>query len=101
MICQQSNSCCVSSSSIRPIPSNEEACIDYLVNLLRKAGIEPILLSNVAGRPNLVARLKGAGQMPPLLLYGHVDVVPALESSWQHPPFAGGIAHGYVWGYKN
>ncbi|MDR3207340.1 MAG: M20/M25/M40 family metallo-hydrolase [Oscillospiraceae bacterium] len=33
----------------------------------------------------------------PLLFCAHIDVVPA-EEGWQHPPFAGDIADGYVWG---
>jgi carboxypeptidase PM20D1 len=37
----------------------------------------------------------------PVLLMAHQDVVPvdpATASNWQHPPFAGGIADGHVWG---
>jgi acetylornithine deacetylase/succinyl-diaminopimelate desuccinylase-like protein len=48
-------------------------------------------------RPNLVARLAGRGTVAPLLLQGHVDVVPAV-GEWRHPPFAGEVADGYVWG---
>lgn len=33
----------------------------------------------------------------PLLLLGHLDVVPA-EAGWRHPPFAGRISDGAVWG---
>ena len=38
---------------------------------------------------------------PPFLLMSHVDVVPVerdSEASWTHPPFAGHVADGYVWG---
>lgn len=37
----------------------------------------------------------------PILLTAHYDVVPVVagsESDWQHPPFAGVVADGYVWG---
>lgn len=37
----------------------------------------------------------------PYLLLAHQDVVPveaASEAKWTHPPFAGEIADGYVWG---
>lgn len=35
----------------------------------------------------------------PLLLLGHTDVVPAPDAdAWTHPPFAGTVADGYVWG---
>lgn len=34
----------------------------------------------------------------PLLLMGHQDVVPAEPEGWTHPPFAGMIADGKLWG---
>jgi len=34
----------------------------------------------------------------PLLLMGHLDVVPADSARWSYPPFSGAIAAGYVWG---
>jgi carboxypeptidase PM20D1 len=39
--------------------------------------------------------------LEPLVLLAHQDVVPVepgTESSWQHPPFSGALADGYVWG---
>ena len=39
--------------------------------------------------------------LKPIMLTSHLDVVPADESpegGWTHPPFAGEIADGYVWG---
>ena len=44
------------------------------------------------------AHLKGRDEAPPLLLYGHVDVVPTANQIWTHPPFEGKIIDGYVWG---
>lgn len=35
---------------------------------------------------------------PALLLASHIDVVPADDADWTHPPFAGVIADGWVWG---
>jgi carboxypeptidase PM20D1 len=38
---------------------------------------------------------------PAILLTGHLDVVPVdsgSEGRWTHPPFAGVIADGFVWG---
>ncbi len=37
-------------------------------------------------------------QLEPVLLMAHMDVVPADEERWQHPPFSGLIADGFVWG---
>src|SRR5690606_2294751 len=39
--------------------------------------------------------------LDPVLLMSHIDVVPiapGTEDQWEHPPFAGVIADGYVWG---
>ena len=78
-------------------PGNEAACIDWIRGLLAEAGIESELHERTPGRPNLVARLRGDGSVPGLLLYGHVDVVPA-GGGWTHPPFGGEVADGFVWG---
>lgn len=40
-------------------------------------------------------------ELKPILLLAHMDVVPAdAEDSprWRHPPFAGAVADGYLWG---
>lgn len=79
-------------------PGNERACLEYIASLLDEAGIAHRFLSTEAERPNLVARIPGRGTGPPLLLYGHVDVVPATPAEWTHPPFSGVVADGYVWG---
>jgi carboxypeptidase PM20D1 len=39
--------------------------------------------------------------LAPLLLLAHQDVVPVepgTEASWEHPPFGGEVADGFVWG---
>ncbi len=79
-------------------PGNEAACIAYIDGLLKSLGIETLLLEKVPGRPNLIARLKGTGNARPLLLQGHVDVVTTAGQEWTHPPFAGEIADGFIWG---
>lgn len=79
-------------------PGNEAACIGFIDNLLTKAGVETKLLGRTPERPNLVARLHGQGNAPPLLLYGHVDVVTTANQKWQYPPFEGRVADGFVWG---
>lgn len=79
-------------------PGNEAQCIAYIDTLLRDAGFETTLLAKDPNRPNLIARLKGRGDAPPLMLYGHVDVVTTADQKWTHPPFEGKIVDGYVWG---
>jgi acetylornithine deacetylase/succinyl-diaminopimelate desuccinylase-like protein len=79
-------------------PGNERPCLEFVADLLRKAGIEPHFVAQDPDRPNLVARLPGRGDSPPLLLYGHVDVVPANPDEWRFAPFAGELVDGEVWG---
>jgi len=79
-------------------PGNEAECIRYIDGLLAGAGIQTRILARDPGRPNLIARLAGQGNAPPLLLYGHMDVVTTENQAWQHPPFGGDLADGYVWG---
>ncbi len=78
-------------------PGGERECIDWIRGLLEPLGVEVRILSQSPERPNLVARLSGRGESPPLLLQGHVDVV-AARGEWKHAPFAGELADGYVWG---
>ncbi len=79
-------------------PGNERACIQYINGLLKDARIETKIVARTPNRPNLVARLKGTGQAPPLLLYGHVDVVTTEGQKWTYPPFEARLVNGYIWG---
>jgi acetylornithine deacetylase/succinyl-diaminopimelate desuccinylase-like protein len=79
-------------------PGNEARCIAYVDDLLTEAGFRTALYGQSAERPNLIARLPGRGDAPPLLVHGHVDVVTAANQKWTHPPFEGVLMDGCVWG---
>jgi acetylornithine deacetylase/succinyl-diaminopimelate desuccinylase-like protein len=79
-------------------PGDELACVQYINGLLQDAGIETTILALDEKRPNLIARLPGNGNAPPLLLQGHVDVVTTAHQEWQQPPFEGQLVDGYIWG---
>jgi acetylornithine deacetylase/succinyl-diaminopimelate desuccinylase-like protein len=79
-------------------PGDEGECVAYIYDRLKEAGFRPTVLAKQANRPNLITRLKGRGEAPPLLLYGHVDVVTTSHQKWTHPPFEGKIEDGYIWG---
>jgi acetylornithine deacetylase/succinyl-diaminopimelate desuccinylase-like protein len=79
-------------------PGNERECIGWIEGLLSEAGLETRILARDDDRPNVVARLRGEGSAPPLLLQGHVDVVSTAGQQWAHPPFDATIADGHVWG---
>ncbi len=47
----------------------------------------------------LLFRIDGTeASLQPSLLCAHLDVVPASPEGWEHPPFAGEIADGFIWG---
>ena len=79
-------------------PGNERAIVEYLDDLLTGDGFRTTVLARAEHRPNLVTRLPGRGEAPPLLFYGHLDVVSTENQQWTYPPFEGRIADGCVWG---
>jgi acetylornithine deacetylase/succinyl-diaminopimelate desuccinylase-like protein len=79
-------------------PGNERPAADLLAAELTAAGLEPVILESAPARANLVARYRGTGGKPPLLLAAHLDVVEADASRWTHPPFSGALADGCLWG---
>ena len=79
-------------------PGKEAACVRYINDLLKEAGVDTAFFAKEENRPNLLARLKGQGSAAPLMLYGHVDVVPTTKQAWTYPPFEAKIADGFIWG---
>ncbi len=79
-------------------PGNERACLEHVAQLLTNAGVAVEWYALDENRPNLTARIPGRGRAPTILLYGHVDVVPAREPGWPHPPFEAHVEEGWVWG---
>ena len=79
-------------------PGSETACVAYCRDVLADAGIPAELVGDDPDRLNMVSRLTGRGDVPPLLLYGHIDVVPTVAQPWDVPPFEGRLQGGYVWG---
>ncbi|MGW6709547.1 M20/M25/M40 family metallo-hydrolase [Streptomyces sp. NPDC054956] len=79
-------------------PGDEIAVARHLSRELSRSGIAHEVLESGPGRANLVARLPGTGQEPPLMLLGHADVVGAQPDGWSRPPFSGEVADGRIWG---
>jgi len=75
----------------------ERKAAERVAALLSEVGIEPELFESEPGRASVVARWGGTTG-DPLLLHGHLDVVPADPDDWQVHPFSGEIQDGYVWG---
>ncbi|HET9873129.1 MAG TPA: M20/M25/M40 family metallo-hydrolase [Propionibacteriaceae bacterium] len=79
----------------------ERVAAEHVAGLLDEVGIASELLESEPGRTSLVARWEPEGvdpAIPPLLVHGHLDVVPANASDWSVPPFSGEVRDGCVWG---
>ena len=104
-----------------PVPSAQDEVVELLCDLIRintsnpthperpaaewaaarldEVGIASEVLESEPGRASTVARIEGSDpSRPPLLIHGHLDVVPADASEWSVDPFAGEVRDGYVWG---
>ncbi len=80
-------------------PDGELRVAEWIAAALVDVGVPSEILEVVPGRGSVVARLRGDGTGgEPLLLLGHLDVVPASPAGWTHDPFGGDVAGGYVWG---
>jgi succinyl-diaminopimelate desuccinylase len=77
-------------------PGSTDEVIEYIRAFLQEIGISSSVSGNAEGECNLVTTSKG--QPSKLLFCGHVDVVPALDAGWTHPPFSGIIQDGFVHG---
>jgi len=64
--------------------------------------VHTTLSKKVIGDYSLLYTWEGnAIDLKPILLMGHLDVVPVKSETvdnWTHPPFSGSIADGYIWG---
>ncbi|MFL6162538.1 MAG: M20/M25/M40 family metallo-hydrolase [Jatrophihabitantaceae bacterium] len=77
----------------------ERPAAEWVAEKLDEVGIETTILESEPGRASAVARISGSNpDRKPLLIHGHLDVVPANAEEWSVDPFAGEVADGYVWG---
>jgi acetylornithine deacetylase/succinyl-diaminopimelate desuccinylase-like protein len=79
-----------------PGPGERKAA-EHVAQLLDEVGIASEVLESEPGRTSLVARW-GGGTAEPILLHGHLDVVPAAAEDWAVHPFSGEVRDGVVWG---
>ncbi|HLH61224.1 MAG TPA: M20/M25/M40 family metallo-hydrolase [Ktedonobacteraceae bacterium] len=79
-------------------PGNEVRAAEYLREVLQADGIPGEIVGPSPDRGTIVARLKGDGSAPPLLLMSHTDVVAVEPEKWTHDPFAADIADDFIYG---
>lgn len=76
----------------------ERKAAEWVATQLDGVGIESQIIETAPGRANVIARWGGGDGRAPLLLHGHLDVVPAEAADWQVHPFSGEVRDGMVWG---
>lgn len=79
-------------------PGEEEQCARHIGALLEAAGFRCDYVAMGEGRANLIARIGGASDRPPLAFTGHIDVVPLGARAWSMDPFGGETADARVYG---
>ena len=99
----------IRAESVNP-PGNETRAAKVLIELLRREGLEPEFFEPIPDRGNVSVRLRGSASaanpnLDPrdpkdgaLLLFAHLDVVPANQDGWTVNPFEGVVKEGYIWG---
>lgn len=79
----------------------ELAAANWARDKLVEVGIDAQVFTTTSDtRAGVSALIPGTDpSVPPLLLTGHLDVVPADAADWTHPPFSGHLDdQGVIWG---
>jgi len=79
----------------------ERDAAERVAALLDEVGITCELMEPEPRRTSVVAHWEPEGvdtSLSPLLIHGHLDVVPAKADDWSVPPFSGELVDGCVWG---
>jgi acetylornithine deacetylase/succinyl-diaminopimelate desuccinylase-like protein len=77
----------------------ERPAAEWVAARLAEVGIDARIFESEPGRASVVARVAGTDPTrAPLLIHGHLDVVPADEAEWTVHPFSGEVRDGYIWG---
>ena len=79
-------------------PGRETEGARFLAGVLERDGIASEFAESAEGRGNVVARVKGDGSLPGIVLHHHIDVVYADRRYWSVDPFGGVIQDGFLYG---
>ena len=86
-------------NDLTPDSGNEEAAADLFESFFDGLPVDIERIEPHPGRTTLIVTLRGTDPLTqPLTFLGHTDVVPVDEKHWTHPPFAGEISEGSIWG---
>ncbi|XP_044738097.1 aminoacylase-1-like [Chrysoperla carnea] len=77
--------------SVQPNP-DYGSCVDFLTEQAKELGLPIKIYEFVKGKPIVVISWTGINpDLPSIILNGHMDVVPVVESEWKYDPFAAEI----------
>ena len=77
----------------------ERSAAEYVATVLDGVGASPRIVESAPTRANVLATVEGQDRSrPPLLVHGHLDVVPAHAPDWSVDPFCGEVRDDYLWG---
>lgn len=79
-------------------PGNEEKAAVFLQDVLQGEGLSSEIYQAMPGRANILSRIKGRLDGKPVILLGHIDVVPARHEEWTYGPFMAEVKDGYIYG---
>ena len=84
--------------SVNP-PDDTSEIAGFIVDFLNSIGIKYRKYESTKNRISIIATLEGSHNEKSLCFNGHMDVVPAGDSSkWKYPPFSGKIVDGFLFG---
>lgn len=82
--------------SVNPTIGEKEISY-YVEQYLKEAGVEVSRKNVLPDRDNIIGRIQGSGQRPPLAIVAHMDTVPVGEG-WTRPPFEALVEDGRIYG---
>jgi len=79
-------------------PGREARCAEMLGTRLADMGFDVMYKAFAPDRLNLVAKIAGRSNEPPLVLTGHLDTVPIGAATWSMDPFEAELGDGRLYG---
>lgn len=90
------------SVTFRTVPGEGQvpAYAAYIASVLKQGGFadSDIEITPMGETATLVARYRGTTDAKPIVLIGHMDVVPAMAADWERDPFTPVEENGYIFG---
>ena len=87
----------ITMNTVNP-PGNELEAAKYVGELLKANGFDVAYPVFENGRLHVIAEKETSSLVPPIVLSGHLDVVPVGTQCWSVNPFGGEIIDGKIYG---